>query len=137
LFDLIVITFFGWLFRVNRSFWTPSDLSKVPDGLAEITGKKYYQVGSKDGLQNHPAVSEAYEKVPGTQRVKAHSKCADASGCTQILNDYEAATRSTIKTVAEAREVLKGTKSDIRETSNIARPKTPKAACPSCAPTMD
>ncbi|MCP3909314.1 MAG: hypothetical protein GY712_15030, partial [Oceanicoccus sp.] len=109
---------------------------EVTDEVAAVTGRKYYQTGSKDNLQNHPVVDEAYSNVPPTQRAGgSHGKCAEASGCTQILNDYQKATGTKINTVNEARKILQGTKSDIRDTSNKA-PKNPKPACSSCEPTI-
>ena len=108
---------------------------EVTDEVAEVTGNKYYTGGSKDhnNTPNHEMVDELYENVPSSQRTGAdtHGKCAEAAICSKIIRDVEKATGNAVTSVEQAKDILTGTKVDIRNTKNkIAN--TPKEACDSC-----
>ncbi|TQV86343.1 SpvB/TcaC N-terminal domain-containing protein [Aliikangiella coralliicola] len=113
---------------------------KVSEETASVTGEKYYSAGSKEAgktIEVHPVVKDAYGNVPEDMRTGAHGNCAEAACLTKILNDVEKATGKKIKTKEQARAVLKGAKSDIRETSARKGVGKPKEACGSCKPPLE
>jgi len=74
-----------------------------------------------------------YDNVPASQRVgDSHGKCAEAPMCSQIIRGVEKSTGSSIRNVDQAKKILKGTKMDIRNTTNKAGVNSPKKACDSC-----
>jgi hypothetical protein len=120
---------------LNDSKYTSAVSNKTGLGAHELPESLHPIV--KDWFEN-PNVNA--EKL--TERL-THGKCAEPEAISQWLYEYEKKTKIAIKTVDDARDALKGTKSIAFETTTKIERKTKiitaeigdvKIACDSCNP---
>jgi RHS repeat-associated protein len=81
--------------------------------------------GEGGGGIHNPAVQEAYDNVPESERTLGyHGKCAEADALSKAAN------KAGVKTLDELKEITKGAESEVWRNDKKMKP---MPACPSCA----